>query len=421
MNTKPCHSAGAAVAFKPADILLPARGTDYSKWSVIACDQYTSQPEYWERAERAVGGAPSTLRLVLPEAYLDSPGLEKRIDSINLAQKEYLDSGLFEEYKDSMVYVRRIQSDGSLREGLVGAIDLEEYDYLPGSQSQVRATEATVAERIPPRLKIRQGACLELPHIMILIDDPQKSVIEPLGGAELEKLYDFNLMLGGGSISGYLVPQAELSRVNGALSRLLERCPMLFAMGDGNHSLATAKEYYNRLKAENPGADLSRHPARYALCEIVNLHSPALRFEAIHRIVFTDCPERLVLALERELGLSCGPSELSLELLTGGTEKRLYIHKPSAKLAVGCLQAFLDGFLKENGGRIDYIHGEEVVKELSARPGAVGFILEPMEKSQLFPAVMADGALPRKTFSMGHADDKRFYLEARRIAEVIKL
>ena len=421
MNTKPCHSAGAAVAFKPADILLPARGTDYSKWSVIACDQYTSQPEYWERAERAVGGAPSTLRLVLPEAYLDSPGLEKRIDSINLAQKEYLDSGLFEEYKDSMVYVRRIQSDGSLREGLVGAIDLEEYDYLPGSQSQVRATEATVAERIPPRLKKRQGACLELPHIMILIDDPQKSVIEPLGGAELEKLYDFNLMLGGGSISGYLVPQAELSRVNGALSRLLERCPMLFAMGDGNHSLATAKEYYNRLKAENPGADLSRHPARYALCEIVNLHSPALRFEAIHRIVFTDCPERLVLALERELGLSCEPSELSLELLTGGTEKRLYIHKPTAKLAVGCLQAFLDGFLKENGGRIDYIHGEEVVKELSARPGAVGFILEPMEKSQLFPAVMADGALPRKTFSMGHADDKRFYLEARRIAEVIKL
>ena len=228
-------------------------------------------------------------------------------------------------------------------------------------------------------------------------------------------------MLGGGSISGYLVPQAELSRVNGALSRLLERCPMLFAMGDGNHSLATAKEYYNRLKAENPGADLSRHPARYALCEIVNLHSPALRFEAIHRIVFTDCPERLVLALERELGLSCEPSELSLELLTGGTEKRLYIHKPTAKLAVGCLQAFLDGFLKENGGRIDYIHGEEVVKELSARPGAVGFILEPMEKSQLFPAVMADGALPRKTFSMGHADDKRFYLEARRIAEVIKL
>lgn len=421
MNTKPCHSAGAAVAFKPADILLPARGTDYSKWSVIACDQYTSQPEYWERAERAVGGAPSTLRLVLPEAYLDSPGLEKRIDSINLAQKEYLDSGLFEEYKDSMVYVRRIQSDGSLREGLVGAIDLEEYDYLPGSQSQVRATEATVAERIPPRLKIRQGACLELPHIMILIDDPQKSVIEPLGGAELEKIYDFNLMLGGGSISGYLVPQAELSRVNGALSRLLERCPMLFAMGDGNHSLATAKEYYNRLKAENPGADLSRHPARYALCEIVNLHSPALRFEAIHRIVFTDCPERLVLALERELGLSCEPSELSLELLTGGTEKRLYIHKPTAKLAVGCLQAFLDGFLKENGGRIDYIHGEEVVKELSARPGAVGFILEPMEKSQLFPAVMADGALPRKTFSMGHADDKRFYLEARRIAGVIKL
>ena len=203
-----------------------------------------------------------------------------------------------------MVYVRRIQSDGSLREGLVGAIDLEEYDYLPGSQSQVRATEATVAERIPPRLKIRQGACLELPHIMILIDDPQKSVIEPLGGAELEKLYDFNLMLGGGSISGYLVPQAELSRVNGALSRLLERCPMLFAMGDGNHSLATAKEYYNRLKAENPGADLSRHPARYALCEIVNLHSPALRFEAIHRIVFTACHERLVWALERELGLS---------------------------------------------------------------------------------------------------------------------
>lgn len=404
-------------AFHPANILLPTENVDMTCWSVCACDQFTGEPEYWEKTESIVGDCPSTLRLTLPEIYLGKPDTDARIAGINKNIESYLSAGIFREFPNAMVYVRRIQSDGKLREGIVGAVDLEQYDYRAGSTSQIRATEATVAERIPPRLKIRENAAIELPHIMILIDDPGRTVIEPLSGKipSLEKLYDFDLMQGGGSISGYLMGESEISAVDSALLELSKKSELLFAMGDGNHSLATAKEHYERLKRENPGIDMSDHPARYALCEIVNLHSPALEFEAIHRIVTGVNPGHLLEKMAEKLMTSPGGDGQRVTVVTKDTEQTLTVHTPLSKLAVGSLQTFLDEYLKEFGGEIDYIHGEEVLRNLAKFPDSVGFILDPMDKSDLFPAVIHDGALPRKTFSMGHAEDKRYYLEARRI------
>ena len=402
-------------AFRSADILLP-NVSDMSKWPVVACDQFTSEPEYWQETERIVGSSPSTLRLVLPELYLDTPDVDKRISQINSNIREYLNNGLFTKYPDAMVYVRRIQSDGRLREGIVGAVDLECYDYRAGSSSQIRATEATVAERIPPRLKIRENAEIELPHIMILIDDFDRTVIEPMAKKSLKKLYSCELMQGGGSISGYLMGKSEIAEVDFALSRLAEKMQMLFAMGDGNHSLATAKEHYEAIKRKNPGADYSRHPARYALCEIVNLHSPALEFEAIHRIVSGADVRGLIKVITEGLGLSEKESNQKIKLVWSEGERTMYVHNPLSKLAVGSLQAVLDEHISHSGAKIDYIHGEDVVKRLAQKDSSVGFILEPMKKSELFEAVVSDGALPRKTFSMGHAQDKRYYLEAKMIA-----
>lgn len=401
-------------AFTPADILLP-NVSDMTKWSVVACDQYTGEPEYWRDTEKIVGDAPSTLRLTLPEIYLEEPDVSERIAKIDSNIESYLESGVFREYKNAMIYTRRIQSDGKLREGIVGAVDLEQYDYRRGSSSQIRATEATVAERIPPRLKIRENASCELPHIMILIDDPAKTVIEPLGGKSLSKLYDFKFMQGGGSISGYLLDDNAIDGVDNALYELSKKSPMLFAMGDGNHSLATAKEHYEKLKRENPDKDMSNHPARYALCEIVNLHSPALEFEAIHRIVTGVNVGGLMDEMMAALDLREDVSKQKIGIVVNGEVKDMYVHNPLSKLAVGSLQTFLDGYIAAHGGKIDYIHGADVLKNLAKGNDSVGFLLEPMQKSELFGAVIADGALPRKTFSMGHAADKRYYLEARKI------
>lgn len=405
-------------AFRSADILVP-NVSEMSKWSVVACDQYTSEPEYWEKVEDYVGDYPSSLRLILPEIYLGKSDTGERIKKINRNIREYLAAGVFREIKDAMVYVERVQSDGRLRQGIVGAIDLEQYDYRAGSKSAVRATEATVVERIPPRLEIRRDAEIELPHIMILIDDPANSVIEPFAAkkAALEKLYDFGLMAGGGSISGYKLAAEDIAAVDSALGELSEQCEMLFAMGDGNHSLATAKEHYENLKRENPGVDFTNHPARYALCEIVNLRSPALEFEAIHRILKVDDPYKFIFEMSMKLRLSGVPSEQHVKIHRNYTVRDLYIQNPLSKLAVGSVQAFLDEYIRENGGEIDYIHGGDVLRRLAMEDGAIGFEFEPMKKEDLFPAVIADGSLPRKTFSMGHAADKRYYLEARRIVK----
>lgn len=407
-------------AFKNADILIP-KNEDMHKWSVIACDQYTSEPEYWSTVNNIVGDSPSTLNLILPEIYLEEDDVSGRIDNIHSAMDKYISDGIFTEYKNAMVYVERIQSNGILRQGIVGAIDLEKYDFSKGSTSQVRATEATVIERIPPRIKVRQGATLELPHIMILIDDPKNTVIEPLAGSDMQKIYDFELMQNGGSIKGYLLDEQAQEKINSALCNLagdMNDDVLLFAMGDGNHSLATAKEFYEQLKKSNPEQDFSNHPARYALVEIVNLYSDALKFEAIHRLVYdVDC-NKLISKLTTALELSeNNVSDQYIIMFHNGKEKKLYINKKSSNLSVGSLQNFLDSYIKTNGGKIDYIHGADTARNLAEKHNGISFILPDMDKLQLFPTVIKDGALPRKTFSMGHAEDKRFYIEARKITE----
>ncbi len=403
-------------AFKKADILLPKldeKGME--KWAVVACDQYTGEPDYWTKTAETVGNAPSTLKLILPEIYLEENDCEQRVKKINETMRDYLADGLFEEYKDCFILTKRVQSDGRLRAGLVGCIDLEMYDYNKGSKSQVRATEATVASRIPPRVKIRMNASLELPHIMILIDDPENTVIEPLLAKDLKTVYDFELMQNGGHLSGALVNGENADGVLKALDALLEKSAdgLLFAMGDGNHSLATAKECYEQKKrVSSPDAEL----ARYALVEIVNLHSEALEFEAIHRVVTEVDTDKLTSEMTKALGLEDNAAQ-SFTTIIGGIERKFGITKPTSNLTVGSLQMFLDGYLKENGGKIDYIHGEDVVKSLCEAPNTIGFLLPSMTKDELFPTVIKDGALPRKTFSMGHAHDKRFYCEARRISK----
>ncbi|MGN0642276.1 MAG: DUF1015 domain-containing protein [Huintestinicola sp.] len=421
-------------AFCPADILIPdPNKTDMSSWAVVACDQYTSQPDYWESVRQLTEGKATALDLILPEVYLEEDDVEGRIDNIHKAMEDYLGKGIFREYKDSMIYVERTDSTGKVRCGLVGMIDLEQYDFRKGSVSPVRATEATVVERIPPRIKVRTGAPLELPHIMILIDDPEKTVIEPLTANRdsMEKLYDFTLMKNGGSICGRLVPEEGIEAVDKALAKLgseenfrkmygIDGAPvLLYAMGDGNHSLATAKEFYERLKRENPDKDMSAHPARYALVEIVNLHSSALEFEAIHRIVTgvdnSDMLEKMTAALGLTKDISDGMQ--TFEWLCGESSTVYGIASPTSNLTVGSVQCFIDGYLKENGGKVDYIHGADVVKGLAKQENSAGILLPDMGKEELFPTVIKDGALPRKTFSMGHAEDKRFYIECRRITE----
>lgn len=405
--------------FSPADILLPdLTKTDAGKWSVIACDQFTGDPAYWEETERIVGDAPSTLRLTLPEIYLEDADVARRIGSIHRNMAQYLSGDLFRTYPDALIYTERIQSNGVLRAGVIGKIDLEAYDYRAGSHSPVRATEATVLERIPPRIKVRAQAPLELPHIMILIDDPADEVIGNCAAekSRMQKLYGTELMQGGGYIDGYLMDKAQQEAFLKRLDALTAQAGELqFAMGDGNHSLATAKACYEKLKQAYPDKDLSDHPARYALVELVDLHSEALQFEAIHRIVTRIDPGQMMITLTRILGLSEEPSGQSITVVRDGERRPLYIHKPTSQLATGSLQNALDAYVSANPGKIDYIHGERTVERLSAMPDAIGFLLPDMDKRDLFPSVLKDGALPRKTFSMGHAEDKRYYMEARAI------
>lgn len=419
-------------AFHSADILLPKFCGDsekMSKWSVVACDQYTSEPDYWNDVNCLTQGAKTTLNMILPEIYLENSDVDCRIEKINSTMHEYLSDNVFDTYENTMLYIERTQSDGEVRQGIIGAIDLDEYDYSKGSKSQVRATEATVVERIPPRIKVRKNAALELPHIMILIDDPEKTIVERVGEKKQSEkpIYDFDLMKNGGHLKGWTICEDGQQKISEALDKLMEKDSfnakygldneevLLFAMGDGNHSLATAKEFYESIKRENPEA-AKNHPARYALVEIVNLHSSALKFEAIHRIVTGVNSKKLISDMKEKLGLSFEKANgQEFSYIINGTKKQAWITKPVSNLTVGSVQSFLDGYLKENGGKIDYIHGEDVVCSLTEQPDSIGFILPDMAKSELFPTVIKDGALPRKTFSMGHAADKRFYTECRKI------
>lgn len=417
------------IGFGPSNLLLP-RAADLKKWCVVACDQYTSEPHYWEAVKDFVGDAPSTLNLVFPEIYLEEPGFEARIGSIQQAMRRYLDAGVFEEHPNALILTRRTQADGKIRTGLMGAVDLECYDYNKGSTTPIRATEGTVLERIPPRVRVREDAPLELPHIMLLIDDPARTVIEPLAEkcGNYRRVYETELMQNGGSIEGYLVDSADYPVLASAFTALAEPAKftarygkpstenLVFAVGDGNHSLATAKACYENLK-RSIGADAAKaSPARYALVELVNLHDNSLEFEAIHRIVFDVDPDALLTELRKTYETVSGKAEgHTIEVVRGGRRETLTALHPEANLAVGTLQNFLDAYLAQHGGRVDYIHGAEVVEKLSEQPNSIGFLLPDMQKSELYPTVILDSALPRKTFSMGHAWDKRYYLEARKI------
>jgi len=424
-------------------VLLPKPGVDLHKWAVIACDQFTSEPEYWAEVAAIVGDEPSTFHIILPEVYLDSAEEAARVRSIRDKMRDYLERGLFEEFS-GIVLVERT-AGGKTRHGLMLALDLEHYDYSKGSTSLIRATEGTIIERIPPRVRIRSGAPLELPHILVLIDDPDASVIEPLVARRksLRRLYDFELMLDSGHLIGYAVEEEEQqASVMTALQRLgdpdvfsekyglpRETPPLVFAMGDGNHSLATAKAIWEDVKGK-VGMD---HPARYALVEIENIHDAGLEFEPIHRVLF-NVERDLIVDLRNFYPDSCHlvPCATSRTMMdVVNREERpehtfgvvtpsgcyvAYVAHPPSNLPVGTLQTFLDAWGKMGGfDKIDYVHGADVVVRLGAQPGNLGFYLPRIDKSSFFKTVILDGALPRKTFSMGEAKEKRFYMEARRI------
>ncbi|MBQ7415472.1 MAG: DUF1015 domain-containing protein [Oscillospiraceae bacterium] len=407
--------------FKSADILLP-RNADMEKWAVIACDQFTSDPAYWQRVRQTAGESPSTIHLILPEAELGRTSEADTVKDINTAMERYLSEEVFTLYPNSFIYVERTLADGSVRPGLLGVVDLEEYDYHAGSTSAIRATEKTVLERIPPRQRVRKDAPIELPHVLMLCDDDGKTLIEPIAAIRdtLPMLYDFDLMEQGGHISGWLVQGQAAADFDARMTAFAETVDskyadlngsVLLAVGDGNHSLATAKSCYEALKAANPDADLSAHPARYSLVELENIHDPSLVFAPIHRIVMDVDGKKLL----SDLNAVCAEGGYPVQWVMGEESGTVYLDKARAELAVAVLQEFLDGWLSENAGVIDYIHGDDEVKELARKERSVGFLLPAMEKHQLFRGVISGGALPRKTFSMGHAREKRYYLEGRKI------
>lgn len=484
------ESLFAKLGVKIPEILLPAKGTDLTKWSVIACDQYTSQPDYWQKVNEEVNGSPSTLRLTLPEIYLKDDDREARISNINETMRQYLSSNVLIPQEPGFILTDRSTPHTASRKGLILAVDLECYDYRAGSTTLIRATEGTVLDRIPPRVKIRESAPIELPHIMLLIDDPDKTVIEPLfeRTSRYEKLYDFDLMQGGGHIKGWRVADSEsLSMIAGALGKLadpeaftqkygvkggaISECScnsgspvLLFAAGDGNHSLASAKAHWENVKdallrkqSSDGGQAVPEHPARYALVELVNVHDSGLLFEPIHRVLFGIHKASVLNSLKgicssgsadghtdgfanrsddgHAVNYALYDSKAAMEaaansmkrsgnmdpvhlipFIIEGTYGLITAKTPSCSLEVGTLQNFIDILLKNHPDiEADYIHGDQVVTELGSKPGCMGFFLPVMDKHDLFKTVINDGVLPKKTFSMGEAEEKRYYLECRRI------
>ena len=449
----------SSVGLSLPEILIPNPAVDLYKWAVVACDQYTSQPEYWDEVDRLVGSAPSTYHLIYPEVFLGREDAGERIQRIHQKMRTYLEEQILVAPGRGFIYLERRRAGAAVgvpaRKGLMVALDLECYDYRPGARTLTRATEGTVLERIPPRVKIREEAPLESPHIMVLIDDPSFRVIEPLGKAKAKypKLYETQLMMEGGNVAGYLINQAEdLTQIQQGLSFLTDplnfeakygvnhAATLLFAVGDGNHSLATAKAVWEKMKQQaGSNRDIMNHPARFALVELVNVHDPALQFEPIHRVVFQVQPDEILEAMRQYFGadhVRARQFPLTADILplmnsisaqdenshsigyTCSTGNGiLQIINPQYHLAVGSLQAFIDNYLSAHPqASVDYIHGETVIAELGRKPGNIGFYLPPMTKQALFETVIRDGVLPRKTFSMGEAAEKRFYLECRKIS-----
>ncbi len=420
---------------KTPDILLPRKGIDMEKWAVVACDQYTSQPEYWESLSQEIGDAPSTLRIIYPEVYLESADKEKIISSINRKMNEYLTDGIFDEYRNSFVLVERTTESGT-RFGLMLALDLEQYSYAKDSKTLIRATEGTIVSRIPPRKEIRKDAAIEVPHIMVLISDSDRKIIEPLRDIreKLPVLYDTPLNKNGGHIRGYLVngEKEEEGILKGfeALYESLDKSnPLLFAMGDGNHSLATAASCWQDIRKTLTEEERKNHPARYALVEVENIFDPGLIFEPIHRVFFNidiETFENILSSFcssftkEKVQCRNCLVKGINTKGqhfgLVSGNDFYVYTVSGAEKqIAAGTIQAVIDRMLEEKKGEVDYIHGVDVVLDIGSRKGNLGIILPDVSKENFFSDMLKDGAYPRKTFSIGHANEKRYYMEARKI------
>ena len=429
------------VGLQVPNVLLPNNSVTIEKWAVVACDQYTSQPEYWDHVIQISDDSPSAYNLMLPEVYLGTPKERQHQSQIFSSMRSYLDSGLFEGFQ-GFIFVERTLGQKT-RQGLIAALDLEQYDFRKDSQSLIRATEGTIIDRLPPRVAIREKALLEIPHILVLIDDPQLSVIEPLAAEakSLQNLYDFELMLGGGHIRGSLVSDLELERkIVSALGKLLDRdlqdqkygagsAPLLYAVGDGNHSLAAAKSYWEEIKRQvSPD-----HPARFALVEIVNIHNEGIVFEPIHRLVKNAGIDLIgplssffsnAINIRNAQGFNSLVNQIENQSadsqmigLVGKNRLQIVeILKPLHTLPVGSLQLFLDDLISKHPEiSLDFIHGDDALLQLASQPNNIGFYLPAMQKSSLFKSVIKDGPLPRKTFSMGEAHEKRYYLECRKI------
>ena len=413
-------------------LLLPGADIPLETWSVIACDQYTSQPEYWEKVREIVGAAPSTLQLIFPEVDLKAAGRDQTIAGINQRMQEYLTSGVLVEQSPGFMLVEREVGCAVPRRGLVVALDLEQYDYRDGARTLIRPTEGTDQSRLPPRIQVRAKASLETPHIIVLIDDPQQTVIEPLGQENLQPAYDVELMLGGGRLRGWHIDdETRIATIAGHLAGLAGGAPpLIYALGDGNHSFATARAVWERLKAAGDER-IMNHPARYALAELVNIHDEGLEFAPIHRVVFGVDAADLLRAMETyyteggfshrtfagrdEWEAALGPGH-HIPYISGAERGLLNIAQSSCQLEVASLQVFLDRYLDAHPrARLDYIHGEDALEQLATGPDRIGFLLPTMDKRDLFKTIAADGATPRKTFSLGEAAEKRYYLECRRL------
>lgn len=414
--------------FSSARMLLPA-SQDMHRWSVVACDQFSSQIEYWDKLEELCKGVPSTLHLMLPEAYLDKCNQFVQAEKINAKMEEYLASGVFEETEECYIYVERRLSSSCVRRGIMGVLDLEEYDYSASSSSPIRATEGTVEDRLPPRVRVREGACLEMPHIMVFIDDASDRVLKSLEEKKrsLPKLYDFALNAGGGAICGYKVSgenAAELEKAIDALSdgeslraKYGDKAPAIFAMGDGNHSLATAKKCWEKIKETLSPEEQENHPARFGLVEIVNIHDEAISFEPIHKVVFETCAENFAEEAAAWWQGKESPGEKShiIRIITENEEKEIALSGFTIGQLIGSAEEFCQSYMSRHGGKIDYIHNDDTAMAMGKRSGCACILLPRMEKSELFPSIIEGGPFPKKSFSIGHAEDKRYYLECRKI------
>lgn len=414
--------------FCPGDILLPW-GMPLSKWSVVACDQYTSQPEYWEHVEAMVGETPSALRLILPEAWLGSRDTAAVTAQANDAMRDYLARDMFRVLEQSYILVERQLRDGRRRLGLMGLIDLENYDYSPRATAPIRATEGTVEDRLPPRAAVRRNAVLEMPHVMLLMDDPDDIVLGPLYEDRLvfPRAYDFRLMCDSGHLAGWQLTENDLIRVEASIAALADpeerrarygadgdKAPV-FAVGDGNHSLAAAKLCWEETKAGLSPEEQMGHPARYSLVELVNIHDESLDFAPIHRLVtgidgadFLNWAQARLAAAEGE---RCYP----VTLAAGDETREIAVKAPAIGALIAAAEDLVQDYAREKGGHIDYIHGDREALALAARPGCAALLLPALDKAELFPSILKSGVFPRKSFSIGQAEDKRFYLEARKI------